>query len=97
MGFGRIGLGERRRIAPIGRALLSIVLVAFVAATLCSLPDDAGARMDVSDRARYDRVTRNLQSRIYIYYGWYHNVGQVLLHVSNLGFFGSGVLDASTL
>ncbi len=88
MGFGRIGQGEGRRIAPIGRALLSLVLVALVAATLCSLSDDAGARMDVNDRARYEKVTRTLQSRIYIYYGWYHNVGQVLLHVSNLGFFG---------
>ncbi len=88
MGFGRIGRGEGRRIAPIGRALLSLVLVALVAATLCSLSDDAGARMDVNDRARYEKVMRDLQSRIYIYYGWYHNVGQVLLHVSNLGFFG---------
>ncbi len=88
MGLGRIGRGEGRRIAPIGRALLSLVLVALVAATICSLSDDAGARMDVNDRARYEKVMRNLQSRIYIYYGWYHNVGQLLLHVSNLGFFG---------
>jgi hypothetical protein len=35
-----------------------------------------------------DNPGGNPPDRAQSYYGWYHNVGQLLLHVSNLGFFG---------
>jgi hypothetical protein len=78
-----------------GRLLAVAVSTVLVMALIGTIVVDAQARMNDSDRERYERVMQQLQSRIYVYYGWYHSVGQVLLHVSNLGFFGrfGGDLD----
>ncbi len=49
--------------------------------------------MDDTDRAAYEATLETLQSRVYALYGWYHSVGQALVHVSNLGFFGRFGVD----
>ncbi len=70
------------------RLVVAIALVSFVSMAVVCIPGDVEARMDPTDRARHDKAMHTIESRIYVYFGWYHSVGQVLLHVSNLGFFG---------
>lgn len=75
------------------RLLATTVLCALVVALVSGA---AVARMETPDRKDKDEVTAP-PSRSVSYYGWYHNVGQLLLHVSNLGYFGdwpgSGIDD----
>ena len=83
-----------------GRLVAAVVAVSLVAVLIVSVVvDDAQARMNASDRERYERTLQEIQSRIYVYLGWYHSAGQMLLHVSNLGFFGrfGGDLDNPSL
>jgi len=69
------------------------LLAVFVAALAVGVPGTVEARMDDSDRAAYEATLETLQSRVYALYGWYHSVGQALVHVSNLGFFGRFGVD----
>ncbi len=84
-------LTHNRRGAPgrLERLLAAAVLGALAVTLVASVAGVAEARMDASDRAKYERATTPPEhSRVQAFYGWYHNVGQLLLHVSNLGFFG---------
>ncbi|MFH1688964.1 MAG: hypothetical protein ABIE42_01840 [Candidatus Eisenbacteria bacterium] len=69
------------------RLVTTAALCALVAALVVSVAGVAVARMETSNRKDQDEVTAP-PSRSISYYGWYHNVGQLLLHVSNLGYFG---------
>ena len=69
------------------RLVATVALCALVAALVVSIAGVAAARMETSNRKDQDEVTAP-PSRSVSYYGWYHNVGQLLLHVSNLGYFG---------
>ncbi|MCK4512368.1 hypothetical protein KAW64_11545, partial [bacterium] len=87
--LGTISQRKGRAIPPGARRLVTaLVLVSFVSMAVVCIPGDAEARMDPSDRVRYDKAMHTIESRITVYFGWYHSVGQVLLHVTNLGFFG---------
>ncbi len=93
MTLGRRG---RRPGGTPGRAerlLAGTLLAVFVAALAVGIPGRVEARMDDSDRAAYEATLETLQSRVYALYGWYHSVGQALVHVSNLGFFGRFGVD----
>ncbi len=70
-----------------GRFVATVALCALVAAFVVSVAGVATARMDTPDRKDKDEV-KLPPSRSQSYWGWYHNVGQLLLHVSNMGFFG---------
>ena len=48
----------------------------------------AGARAASSEGARAGGLPSGTSERGVAFAGWYHDVGQLLLHVSNLGFFG---------
>jgi len=90
------GRGHRGASSLAKRLLAAAVALSLIAVIVSSVAvGDAEARMNASDRERYERTMQEIQSRIYVYYGWYHSAGQVLLHVSNLGFFGrfGGDLD----
>jgi hypothetical protein len=80
----------RRNGAPgrAGRLLAGVILVALAAAVVSSLSGDADARMNEADRERYIKAQKTLRSRVVEFNGWYHDVGQLLLHVSNYGLFG---------
>lgn len=85
--FGR--MTHRTPGAP-GRAerlVATVALCALVAALVASVAGVAAARMGTASRKDHNEVTVP-PSRSVSYYGWYHNVGQLLLHVSNLGYFG---------
>ena len=69
------------------RLIATAALCALVAALVASAAGGAAARMDTGSRNGHNEVTVP-PSRAISYYGWYHNVGQLLLHVSNLGYFG---------
>ena len=76
--------------APPGRAeslVATVAVCTLVAALVVSVAGVATARMETSNRKDKGEVTAP-PSRAISYYGWYHNVGQLLLHVSNLGYFG---------
>ena len=76
--------------APPGRAerlVATVAVCTLVAALVVSVAGVATARMETSNRKDKGEVTAP-PSRSISYYGWYHNVGQLLLHVSNLGYFG---------
>jgi hypothetical protein len=75
------------------RLLAGTLLVACVSALALGTSGRVEARMDDSDRAAYEATLSTLQSRVYTLYGWYHSVGQALVHVSNLGFFGRFGVD----
>ena len=78
------------------RLIATVALCALVAALVASLAGVAAARLETSGRKDSQAVTAP-PSRSVSYYGYYHNVGQLLLHVSNLGYFGdwpgSGIDD----
>ena len=87
--------GRRSEGAP-GRAerlLAGTLVVSVLAAFLLCSPGGARARMNDADLETYEATLRTLQSRVYALYGWYHSVGQALVHVSNLGFFGRFGVD----
>lgn len=87
--------GRRSGGAP-GRAerlLAGTLLAVCVAALVLGIPGRGEARMNDSDLEAYEATLRTLQSRVYTLYGWYHSVGQALVHVSNLGFFGRFGVD----
>ena len=69
------------------RLIAAVALCALVAALVASVAGAAAARMNTASRNGHNEVTEP-PSRSVSYYGWYHNVGQLLLHVSNLGYFG---------
>ena len=69
------------------RLVSTAALCVLVVAVLALLAGVAVARMEAADRKDKDEVNAP-PSRSVSYYGFYHNVGQLLLHVSNLGFFG---------
>ncbi|MBD3349092.1 MAG: hypothetical protein GF400_07860 [Candidatus Eisenbacteria bacterium] len=81
---GRVGGAPGRA----ERLLAGLVLAACVALVVATLASVADARMSTTDRERYEAVQEDLSSRIIQFTGWYHSVGQLLLHVSNYGFFG---------
>ncbi len=84
-------LTKERNGAPgrAGRLLATAVLCVLVVSLVASVAGVADARMDATNRERYEAATRPPDhNRVTAFYGWYHNVGQLLLHVSNLGFFG---------
>lgn len=91
--LGRTGQAKRGAPGRPERLLATILLVSALASFLVSVGGVAQARMDTSDPERYESAMRTLQSRIYAFYGWYHSVGQLLLHVSNLGYFGDWNVD----
>ncbi len=93
--FGNAG---KKKLGAPGRAerLLAVVLLAASAAVVVTtLSGVADARMSTADRERYEAKQRQLSSRIIQFTGWYHSVGQLLLHVSNYGFFGDWDTDVS--
>ncbi len=93
-----LGNAGKRNVGAPGRAerLLAVVLLAACAAVVVTtLSGVADARMNGADRERYEAVQRKLSSRIIQFTGWYHSVGQLLLHVSNYGFFGDWDQDLS--
>ncbi|MBM3307122.1 MAG: hypothetical protein FJY74_02215 [Candidatus Eisenbacteria bacterium] len=87
---GRLDGGAPGRV---GRLLAGTLLLICLTSLLLGMPGRVGARMDDSDQERYEATLNTLQSRVYTLYGWYHSVGQVLLHVSNLSFFGRFGVD----
>ncbi len=87
--------GKRHDGAP-GRAerfLAGVIVAAVVAALVATVVGVAQARMDASDRERYENAQNLHRNRIFQFFGWYHSVGQLLLHVSNLGYFGDWDAD----
>ncbi len=87
--------GRRAGGAP-GRAerfRAGTTLTLLVGLFLASAVEVAPARMDPSDRGLNEQAQAVHNSRVYQFYGWYHSVGQLLLHVSNLGYFGDWDAD----
>jgi hypothetical protein len=93
MAFGDIGTKSRGAPGRAERFLAGAAVTLLVAALILSVAGIAGARMDRSSRERNEGVDATLNSRIYAFYGWYHSVGQLLLHISNLGYFGDWDAD----
>jgi hypothetical protein len=93
MSLGRSGRNGDGAPGRAGRLLAGVLVVALAAAAVSGIADRAQARMDDSDRDRYNSAQSVLRSRIAQFIGWYHSVGQLLLHVSNLGFFGDWDAD----
>lgn len=90
------GNAGKRNVGAPGRAerlLAGLLLAACVAMVVTTFAGNAGARMSTADQERYQAVQRKLSSRIIQFTGWYHSVGQLLLHVSNYGFFGDWDAD----
>jgi hypothetical protein len=85
---GRSVLSKNGAPGRAGRLLAGVLLLALAAAFTSSICVDAEARMNEADRDRYVKAQNTLRSRIVEFSGWYHSVGQLLLHVSNLGLFG---------
>jgi hypothetical protein len=91
--LGRSGLSVNGAPGRAGRLLAGVLLVALAAAFVSSVSGDAEARMSDAERDRYVKAQNTLRSRVQEFIGWYHSVGQLLLHVSNLGFFGDWDAD----
>jgi hypothetical protein len=91
--LGRSGLRTSGAPGRAGRLLAGVLLLALAAAFVSSISGDAAARMNESDRERFTKAQNVLRSRIVEFTGWYHSVGQLLLHVSNLGLFGDWSSD----
>lgn len=85
-----LGTAARRAGAPggMGRFLIPAVCAALVLVWVVAVTGEAVARMNCVDGRACKRSQETVESRVYEFYGWYHNVGQALLHVSNLGIFG---------
>lgn len=87
--FGRMTDGKHGAPGRAERLLATLALCALIAAIVASVAGVAQAMVGEADREHYENAKNRLtSSRVQAFYGWYHNVGQFLLHVSNLGFFG---------
>ena len=86
--FGNAGNRSGGAPARAERLLAGLLLVACAALVVSTFANVADARMSTADRERYEAMQQKLQSRIIQFTGWYHDVGQLLLHVSNYGLFG---------
>jgi len=85
--FRRMIHGDTGAPGRAERLLAACALLALAAALVVSVSGMANARMQTTSRKGFHEVQAP-PSRSVSYYGFYHNVGQLLLHVSNLGYFG---------
>lgn len=88
MALGRTADGRRRATGVTRRSLARVAAASLAVLLVVTFVATASARMNDEEAERYERVMQSLRSRVYTFYGWYHSVGQLLLHVTNLGFFG---------
>jgi hypothetical protein len=85
--FERLTQGSHGAPGRAERLLAALALCALAAALVLTVAGAAGARMETAGHKDGGEVHQP-PTRSVSYYGYYHNVGQLLLHVSNLGFFG---------
>jgi hypothetical protein len=93
MAFGSMRPGRYGAPGRAERFLAGMIIAALAASIIGTAAGLAQARMNAADRERYEQSRRVRENRIYQFFGWYHSVGQLLLHVSNLGYFGDWDAD----
>ena len=85
---GKSKLGAPGRVK---RLLASAAVLVVVACMMIVMVGAASARVGTSGDKPDAAVPT--PTRAQAFFGWYHSVGQLLLHVSNLGYFGDWVAD----